>query len=56
MLLKSGFTVGCKLGKGFDLDKDLPKLMTALSEADRLLDLAVHQEPKVSQEVPCLQC
>lgn len=52
MLLKSGFTAGCKLGKGFDLEKDIPRLMAALSEADNLLDLAVHQEPKVSQDVP----
>lgn len=46
VLLKSGFTAVSKLGKGFDLDKDMPKLMAALSEADGLLDLAVHQEPK----------
>jgi len=52
VLLKSGFTTGCKLGKGFDLEKDMPKLMAALSEADHLLDLVAHQEPKVSQEVP----
>jgi predicted ribosome quality control (RQC) complex YloA/Tae2 family protein len=45
-LLKSGFTTGCKLGKGFDLEKDMPKLMAALSEADHLLDLVAHQEPK----------
>jgi hypothetical protein len=54
VLLKSGFTAGCKLGKGFDLDKDMPKLMAALNEADCLLDLAVQREPKVSQDVPCL--
>jgi len=54
VLLKSGFTTGCKLGKGFDLEKDMPKLVAALSEADHLLDLVAHQEPKVSQDVPCI--
>jgi hypothetical protein len=52
VLLKAGFSAGCKLGKGFDLEKDMPKLLAALSEADHLLDLALQQEPKVSQEEP----
>jgi hypothetical protein len=48
VLLQAGFTAGCKLGKGFDSDKDMPKLLAALSEADHLLDQALHQETKVS--------
>lgn len=50
-LLKAGFNAGCKLGKGFDLDKDAPKLFAALTEADHLLDQALQQESKVRQEV-----
>ncbi|XP_021920344.1 nuclear export mediator factor NEMF homolog isoform X2 [Zootermopsis nevadensis] len=45
-LLKAGFNAGCKLGKGFDLDKDAPKLFAALTEADHLLDQALQQESK----------
>jgi hypothetical protein len=52
VLLKAGFSAGCKLGKGFDLEKDMPKLLVALNEADCLLDLASQREPKVSQEGP----
>jgi hypothetical protein len=52
VLLKSGFNAGCKLGKGFDMKKDTPKLLAALDEADHLLDLALQREPKVSQEGP----
>lgn len=46
VLLKVGFNAGCKLGKGFGLEKDMPKLLAALNEADRLLDLASQQERK----------
>lgn len=56
VLLKAGFNASCKLGKGFDLEKDMPKLLTALNEADCLLDLALQWEPKVSQEGPYAYC
>ncbi|XP_023716969.1 nuclear export mediator factor NEMF homolog isoform X3 [Cryptotermes secundus] len=46
VLLKAGFSTGCKLGKGFDLEKDMSKLLAALNEADHLLDLALQREPK----------
>jgi hypothetical protein len=56
VLLKAGFSAGCKLGKGFDLDKDIPGLFAALREADHLLDQASQQESKVSKKVLFVHC
>jgi hypothetical protein len=53
VLIKAGYNAGCKLGKGFDLEKDMSKLLVALNEADYLLDLALEREPKVSQDGSC---
>jgi hypothetical protein len=50
VLIKAGFSAGCKVGKGFDLEKDMSRLLAALNEADHLLDLAVEREPKVSED------
>jgi hypothetical protein len=56
VLLKAGFNSGCKLGKGFVLDRDIPALCAALNEADCLLDQALQREPKVSEGILVIWC
>lgn len=40
VLLKAGFTLGCKIGKDFNVTKDMPKLILALEDADNIMDHA----------------
>lgn len=47
MLLKVGFPVGVKLGKGFEIDQS-DKLVEAFQEAEALLDHALKHPSKVS--------
>jgi hypothetical protein len=42
----------CKLGKGFDLEKDMPKRLAAQNEGERMLHLASHHPSKPSQPKP----
>ncbi|XP_046545079.1 nuclear export mediator factor NEMF-like [Haliotis rubra] len=36
-LLGAGFTENCRIGKGFDISKDMPKLLSAIEEAEEML-------------------
>ncbi|XP_014480395.1 PREDICTED: nuclear export mediator factor NEMF homolog [Dinoponera quadriceps] len=40
VLLKSGFALGCKIGKDFNVAEDMPKLILALEEANNIVDHA----------------
>ncbi|KAL6421898.1 hypothetical protein ACFW04_010798 [Cataglyphis niger] len=40
VLLKAGFTLGCKIGKDFNVTKDMSKLILALEDADNIMDHA----------------
>ncbi|XP_043526724.1 nuclear export mediator factor NEMF homolog isoform X2 [Frieseomelitta varia] len=40
VLLKSGFTLGCKIGKDFIVAEHMPKLILALEYANEMMDLA----------------
>nr|CAD7402804.1 unnamed protein product [Timema poppensis] len=46
VLLQAGFPSNCKLGKGFSLSEDLPKLCAALDEAEQLMIQAAQQASK----------
>lgn len=38
VLLQAGFASGCKIGKDFDIERDMPKLAVALQNADNMLN------------------
>ncbi|XP_029046457.2 nuclear export mediator factor NEMF homolog [Osmia bicornis bicornis] len=40
VLLKHGFTVGCKIGKDFNIVEHMPNLISALNCADEMMDFA----------------
>ncbi|KAL0127872.1 hypothetical protein PUN28_003250 [Cardiocondyla obscurior] len=40
VLLKTGFNLGCKIGKDFNTTEDMPKLIQALEEANNMMDYA----------------
>lgn len=46
VLLKAGFTLGCKIGKDFNVIDDMPKLILALEDADNIMN---HAKKHVSQ-------
>lgn len=40
VLLKAGFTLGCKIGKDFNIATDMPKLILALEDANNIVNHA----------------
>lgn len=46
VLLKAGFNLGCKIGKDFNINEDMPKLILALEDANNMLD---HAKKNVSK-------
>lgn len=46
VLLRAGFTAGCKIGKDFNVIEDLPKLTLALTEAN---DIMNHAKKNISK-------
>lgn len=46
VLLEAGFVGGCKIGKGFDVDKDFPKLAVALENAEKIFAEAMKNPSK----------
>lgn len=40
VLLKHGFTLGCKIGKDFNVAEHMPKLILALEDANEMMDFA----------------
>lgn len=47
MLLKFGFSNASKIGKTFDVEKDIQKLVDAIQEAEVILDSAKKGPSKV---------
>lgn len=46
VLLQAGFPAGCKIGKGFDVSADFPKLVTALENAENMFKEAMNNISK----------
>ncbi|XP_058799721.1 ribosome quality control complex subunit NEMF homolog isoform X2 [Phymastichus coffea] len=46
VLLEVGFTLGCKIGKDFDIAKDADRLFTALKNAHKMMDNAKKEVSK----------
>lgn len=40
VLLKAGFSLGCKIGKDFHITEDMPRLILALEDANNIMDYA----------------
>ncbi|XP_014218466.1 nuclear export mediator factor NEMF homolog [Copidosoma floridanum] len=46
VLLEAGFQWGCKIGKDFNIEKDLDRLYSAIQNAEKLLENAKKEMPK----------
>lgn len=56
VLLKHGFTNASKVGKTFDITKDIDRLVEAIKEADEIMESAKKQTAKVNKNTKMIQC